>query len=264
MFFLHLNLEILRNKKKIKLKNMNKYIKLFAVILIASFSLAACQNSGGNNAGGGKVSPTEFKKMIEEDKNAQIVDVRTPEEYAEGHVKGAQNMDINSNAFEEGVKGLDKNKTVYVYCLSGGRSSSAVSYLKEQGFKTIYEMPGIMKWRAEGLELEAGAGAEKSADTGLTMEAFKKLVSDKEYVLVDYNAVWCKPCKQLAPIVEKISVDKADKLKLLKVDADENATLLQSMGIDAIPVLQLYHNGEKVWEHKGLIDEKTILAETKL
>ena len=243
---------------------MNKYISLFVVILVTTITFAACQNATGTKTGGGKVSAAEFKKLIEEDKNAQIVDVRTPEEFSEGHVKGAQNLNINSNAFEDGVKTLDKTKTVYVYCLSGGRSSSAVSYLKEQGFKTIYEMPGIMKWRAEGFELEAGAGAEKSVDSGLTMDAFKKLVSDKEYVLVDYNAVWCKPCKQLAPIVEKISQDKADKLKLLKVDADENANLLQSMGIDAIPVLQLYHNGEKVWEHKGLIDEKTILAETHL
>jgi thioredoxin 1 len=56
------------------------------------------------------------------------------------------------------------------------------------------------------------------------MDAFKKLVSDKEYVLVDYNAVWCKPCKQLAPIVEKISVDKADKLKLLKVIVPEQTS----------------------------------------
>ena len=243
---------------------MSKHIIQLAIFFFLSIPMVSCQNQSNSKNGGGKVSAAEFKKLIEEDKSAQIVDVRTPEEFTEGHVKGAKNLDINSSAFEEGVKSLDKNKPVYVYCLSGGRSSSAASFLKEQGFKTVYEMPGMMKWRAEGFEVEAGASAEKSADTGLSMEAFKKLVGEKEYVLVDYNAVWCKPCKQLAPIVEKISKDKADKLKLLKVDADENASLLQTMGIDAIPVLQLYHNGEKVWEHKGLIDEKTILAETKL
>ena len=83
-------------------------------------------------------------------------------------------------------------------------------------------------------------------------------------MLVDYNAKWCKPCKRMVPMLEGVADKKKDKLILIKIDADENKGLLKEMGIDAIPVVELYKDGKLVWKHSGEIDEATLLKETKL
>jgi thioredoxin 1 len=68
----------------------------------------------------------------------------------------------------------------------------------------------------------------------------------------------------MKPMLDKVAADKKDKLVLLKIDADENPELLKQQNINNIPVLVLYHKGQLVWQHKGLIDEATLLKETKL
>jgi thioredoxin 1 len=240
---------------------MKKYLFSMLVLLVSTIWVS-CQNK--QNTAGGKLSPKEFNQYLTEHPNAQLIDVRTAEEFNEGHIKGAKNIDINQDGFEAKLNELNKEEPVLVYCLSGGRSGNAASMMRTKNFKTIYEMPGILKWNAEGLPLESAGASNTSADQGMSSERFAELVKEKEYVLVDFFAVWCKPCKQIGPMVEKISAQKSDKLKLVKIDADLNPALLQKMGIDGIPVLQLYHNGEKIWEHMGLIDEASFLKETKL
>ncbi len=83
-----------------------------------------------------------------------IIDVRTPDEYNDGHVEGAVNIDYNSDAFRDKTDGLDKNKDYLVYCRSGSRSSAAVKIMEELGFTMIYHMNGgILDWNSESLPL---------------------------------------------------------------------------------------------------------------
>ena len=123
-------------------------------------------------------------------------------------------------------------------------------------------MPGIIAWRNAGKPLVTGNTAP--AKKGMTLDDYQKFVTDKKFVLVDFSAVWCMPCKKLAPILDKISSNKKDKLIVKKVDADENPELLKQKGIDGIPYLELYKDGKLVWKHQGFIDEQTLLSETKL
>jgi len=84
-----------------------------------------------------------------------IVDVRTPEEYKEGHLKGAVNINLNAETFREDIANLDRSKTYMIYCRSGGRSSRAVSIIQQLEFTHIYHMVnGINEWNAEGLPVE--------------------------------------------------------------------------------------------------------------
>ena len=99
---------------------------------------------------------------------------------------------------------------------------------------------------------------------GMSVTDLEKRVQGDKYVLVDYSAVWCGPCKVLAPIVDKIVKERSDKLTLLKVDADKNKELCTAKGIEGIPYLELYNKGKLVWKHVGLIAEKEFLTETKL
>ena len=80
------------------------------------------------------------------------IDVRTPEEFAEGHVEKAINIDYYSETFRDELNNLDKNKTYLVYCRSGNRSGNALNIMAELNFRKVYNMSGgIIAWNAEGL-----------------------------------------------------------------------------------------------------------------
>lgn len=83
----------------------------------------------------------DFKKAIE-NKDIQFVDVRTPEEYEEGHIGNAENVDYLGDDFEDGIQKYDKNQPIYIYCRSGNRSGKASKIMKELGFTKIYDLKG--------------------------------------------------------------------------------------------------------------------------
>ena len=85
------------------------------------------------------------------------------------------------------------------------------------------------------------------------------LESDK-FVLVDFWAEWCGPCKAIAPSLEEISEEMKDKLKVVKVNVDENPTVSQNYGIRSIPALMIFKNGEKVSEKMGALPKSALQA----
>lgn len=77
-----------------------------------------------------------------------IIDVRTPAEYAEGHIENAININVNSDNFESHFAEFDKEKPLYIYCRSGGRSQQAAKKLHDMGFLEIYDLKGgITSWQ---------------------------------------------------------------------------------------------------------------------
>ena len=93
------------------------------------------------------VNVDEAKKMIDECKQLQIVDVRTPQEFASGHIEGAINIDWRDASFSDKIKKLKKKKTVLLYCRSGRRSLSAMNKMVELGFKDVHNMEGgVLEW----------------------------------------------------------------------------------------------------------------------
>jgi rhodanese-related sulfurtransferase len=83
-----------------------------------------------------------------------IIDVRTPEEYAGGHVEGATNLDFLAPDFDSRIRALDTNRTYFVYCHSGGRSADASSRMKAFGANAVYTLSGgLDSWEAEKLPL---------------------------------------------------------------------------------------------------------------
>jgi rhodanese-related sulfurtransferase len=83
-----------------------------------------------------------------------ILDVRTPGEFAEGHIKGAVNLDVQSPAFEKGLRALDRKKSYLVYCRTGNRSRRAVLTMETLGFRSIFHMnEGVVMWKQQNLPL---------------------------------------------------------------------------------------------------------------
>lgn len=101
------------------------------------------------------ISPQEVREAVYDSNSHQLIDVRTIEEFDEGHLKKAQNICVTDSDFKENVAKLDKSQPVYVYCRSGKRSAKAAEILKDMGFKEIYDMEGgFLKWEDENLEIE--------------------------------------------------------------------------------------------------------------
>lgn len=91
----------------------------------------------------------QWLEQLQEDGEAVILDVRTPEEYGKGHIPEAVNIDIYlGQGFIDAVRELDASKNYYVYCKSGGRSAQACSVMKQLGIDNAYNlMGGFSKWK---------------------------------------------------------------------------------------------------------------------
>src|SRR5258706_7641857 len=87
------------------------------------------------------ISVDEFEKLAADSSNV-VLDVRTPEEFAAGHLPGAINVDFNAEDFEQKVSGLDKKKTYLVHCAVGGRSARACKKLDRLNFSSVYNLKG--------------------------------------------------------------------------------------------------------------------------
>ena len=91
------------------------------------------------------LDPVKINTIIQKEKdnkNLVILDVRTPSEYARGHIKNAILIDYHSMKFKHDLEGLDRNKIYVLYCQSGFRSKKSLYLMGDLGFKTIYEMSG--------------------------------------------------------------------------------------------------------------------------
>ena len=102
-----------------------------------------------------KLAPDAFEAEIKLNTTVQLIDVRTPEEFQEGHLAGAQNMNVQSSDFAQKINQLDKKQPVLVYCAVGGRSAKAAKQVSEMGFPKVYDLKGgITAWKSAGKALE--------------------------------------------------------------------------------------------------------------
>lgn len=93
--------------------------------------------------------------LAEKNSDLTVLDVRTPEEFRQGHLRGARNMNYFASGFDREVAALDPERPVLIYCRSGVRSASAVKTLKKAGIKKIYNLlGGILAWKGADLPLE--------------------------------------------------------------------------------------------------------------
>ena len=144
-----------------------KQFSIFGLVFALSIGLASCGNSQNQNiarANGSEVeasaiiaknvAPIEFKELIDSKKEGVVLDVRTPQEIAQGAIAGHVDMNFYAPDFKEQLKTLDKSKPVMVYCAVGGRSGSAMQLLSSMGFKEVYNLAGgIRAWQSQGMPL---------------------------------------------------------------------------------------------------------------
>jgi rhodanese-related sulfurtransferase len=100
------------------------------------------------------VDADKAAKLIADGK-VTVLDVRTADEFSEGHIKGAQNVDILEKDFATKLSSMDKSKPVIVHCQAGGRSTRSLPALEKAGFTKIYHLKGGMaEWKESGKPVE--------------------------------------------------------------------------------------------------------------
>ncbi|MFC1987165.1 rhodanese-like domain-containing protein [Chloroflexota bacterium] len=118
------------------------------VATIISISVISCSNPVIKG-----ITTEKAFDLIQENKSNHdfvIIDVRTPEEFADGHLENALNINFNSGTFSDDINKLDKDKTYLVYCRTGNRSAQAAAVMADLGFREIYDMGGIIDWTVKG------------------------------------------------------------------------------------------------------------------
>lgn len=126
-------------------------MKNYLFIFTFSFFLTSC--IAQDTAHYKVLKQVEYEQAIKNSKQVQLIDVRTAEEYNEGHLENALNININDNNFKELAQKLNKEIPVYIYCRSGVRSRKAGAVLEKMGFKQIFDLQGgILSWSGKTIK----------------------------------------------------------------------------------------------------------------
>ena len=129
-------------------------MKHFTLLVLSLFLLAGCANSQTQTkATIEDVDAARFRQLVDAKKGI-VLDVRTPEEVAEGHIANSVNIDFYEDGFEQKIKQLSKDKEIYVYCAAGGRSSDAAKLLQKNGYKVYNLEDGFEDWKKKGYPIE--------------------------------------------------------------------------------------------------------------
>jgi len=193
------------------------------------------------------VDAAKFSKAIAAP-DAQILDVRTAGEYQSGHIVNALQANwLDPREFNNRTQYLDKSKTIYIYCQSGGRSASAQTALIQAGFNVVNLEGGISNWRMQEMPVE-GAGNKVQ----MRVVDFEKLIQSNEYVLVEIGALWCPPCRKMQPVVDGLKQSPPKPFYFLAVDGGQDMEVMKSVKADDLPTFILYKSGIEVWRKVGV------------
>lgn len=210
------------------------------------FVVIAMSCTGQNNA---TLAPEKFANAIAR-ADAQILDVRTFEEYKRGHIKNSLQADwYNNSQFHDRIQHLDKNKPVFIYCGSGVRSREAAKKLRKQGFEQVFELErGILSWNKNNLPLDADVTVKQ-----MNQAEYDSLRQSAPVVLVDFGAKWCPPCKKMEPVLEQLEKDLPKRYSLVKIDAGVHTNIMNKVAVQALPTFIVYKNGLEIWRKEGLV-----------
>ena len=135
-------------------------VLLLVLVALAAVALAGCGSSSTEGSGGDVTgetaavvlaSPEEAQALIDTGE-VKLLDVRTPEEFAEGHIAGAENIDFYAADFADQIGALDQGEKYVVYCRSGNRSGQATALMADKGFGSVTDVDGgIVAWETAGL-----------------------------------------------------------------------------------------------------------------
>lgn len=198
------------------------------------------------------LSLDSFYSKIKSQKKPQIVDARTPEEFALNHIEGAVNFNLQSENYAQSVAKLDKSKPVFIYSIGAGRSVALEKELLKNGFSEAYSLEGgIANWIGNGKPFYSNLKSK------LSLAEFNKIIADNKTVLVDIGSKYCAPCKKVKPVLEDIRSEYGSNLKIVEIELEDSPQVIADLKtVKIFPTLILYQNGKIVFKKEGINDLK--------
>jgi len=240
------------------------------LLLLICVPLIFCCGEITNEKEDNKMIEKKVVQKILEDVNAEkfqqliakgdgiIIDVRTSQEFNSGHIIDATNIDFYSDDFSDKLEIVRKDVPIYVYCRSGGRSSSAANKMEKLGFTKVYNLlGGIGSWQSEGYKTIKSKKVETTTQPKFTEIQLNEILSNNKTVLIDFSTQWCVPCKKMKPIIEEIQRENTT-VKVLFIDADANKELVKKYQIKGVPVFIVFKNGEESFRKAGICNKQEL------
>lgn len=225
------------------------------LILIGSVLLLGCSSNSQSFI---NLNPIQFQKAIEKE-GGIILDVRTPLEVISGAIENASTIDFYDQDFERKISKIQKDKTVFVYCKSGGRSSQAAKLLVKSGQAKVVNLSGgIIAWQATQLPLIRTSKKEDKSIQELSISDFDTMLSQNNLVLADFHTLWCMPCRKISPIIDELKEEYISWAQVIRIDMDNSELLAESFEIKAVPTLILFKDSKEIWRHIGLISKEEL------
>jgi len=87
---------------------------------------------------------------------------------------------------------------------------------------------------------------------------FETIINDSRPVIVDFHALWCGPCKVQSPILKELAAELGDKVRVIKIDVDQNNAISAQYQIQSVPTLIVFKNGKQVWRQSGVVTKAAL------
>jgi thioredoxin 1 len=89
---------------------------------------------------------------------------------------------------------------------------------------------------------------------------FDSIISDSRPVIVDFHAVWCSPCKVQSPILKEVATELGDRIRIIKIDVDQNSDIARQYNIQSVPTLIVFKTGKLVWRQSGVVSKNQLIS----
>ena len=231
-----------------------KQLIITAIFLLIAF-LPFAQTAKVN-----QVNPAQFEQLIKKP-GGVLLDVRTQNEFNNGHIANAGQLNYYALDFRKRLLMLPKNEPIYIYCNTGWRSEKAAQILAENGYKNVYNLEhGIMDWELQNLPVTVAPDAKPDTENKMEYEELARFIESGKPVFIDFYAPWCGPCRQMMPMIEELKTKYYGKINIIKVNVDASKKLVKEMNIQSVPYLALFKNGSMVYSKNGLTTREELVS----
>jgi len=93
--------------------------------------------------------------------------------------------------------------------------------------------------------------------------SFDSIINDTKPVVVDFHALWCGPCKAQSPILKEVASELGDRVRVIKIDVDQNSEIAKRYSIQSVPTLMIFKNGNMLWKHSGVVSKSQLVSVLK-
>lgn len=228
-------------------------MKNILILLFAIISIISCSQKKQEIQ---NISVLEFKNSKTE--NAIILDVRTEEEISQGQIEGASSLDFYSSNFENSLSLIQKEKEVFVYCQTGGRSKKAAKLLAQMGQFKVYNLEeGIRAWKENGFELTPAVINNGNTNLEVSQDSLNNIIAENQTVFISLQTKWCAPCRKMNQVITKLK-EANPEVAFIKIDMDKNDALAKQFQVKSIPTFFIYKNQKESWSATGVQESEVL------